>query len=46
MMLTITDITSAMGKDHQTIVTSPVSERRYAAGISTTSCLAIDTNME
>ena len=29
-----------MGNDHQTKLTSPESERRYAVGIKTTSCLA------
>ena len=31
---------SAMGNDHHTKLTTPESERRYAVGIKTTSCLA------
>lgn len=39
----INDRISEIGMTNQTILTLPVRERRYATGISTISCLAIDT---
>ena len=37
---------SAMGKAHHTLSSTPVRERKYAAGTSTRSCLEIETNIE
>ena len=45
MAVMITDAISAIGNDHQIILTSPESESRYAAGKRTTNCLIILTNI-
>ena len=41
-----TDINSAIGNDHHTLSTLPVSDKRYAAGRRTTSCLATEVISE
>ena len=45
-VVTVKDITSAIGKAHHTAWSPPSLERMYAAGIKTTSCRMIDTIME
>ena len=39
----ISEMTSAMGNDHQTEWSPPMDARMYAAGTRTKSCLIIDT---
>jgi len=44
--LRASDISSAIGNDHHTLSTLPVSDKRYAAGRRTTSCLATEVISE